>query len=223
LQSQGFYQAEDFNPDGTLKDGIATPLFGAVKPGDIRYKDLNGNGIVDQTDVTKIGDPSYPAWGYSFGAQVAYKGFDFSILFQGAAGASVNLLNYPAQFIAFVNNGNAYENVLNAWAYYPDQNIDTRATASYPRLTTQSNENNYRNSSFWIRSNNYLRIKNIELGYDLAYSVLKNVGISKCRIFLNSVNPVTFSKLLKDYNMDPESGYGYPSLSSHYIGISLTF
>lgn len=223
LQSQGFYQTEDFNPDGTLKENIATPLFGTVKPGDIRYKDLDGNGIVDQTDVTKIGNPFYPAWGYSFGAQAAYKGFDFSILFQGAAGASVNLLNYPAQFIAFVNNGNAYENALNAWAYYPDQNIDTRATANYPRLTTQSNENNYRNSSFWIRNNEYLRIKNIELGYDLAYSIFKNAGISKCRIFLNSVNPVTFSRLLKDYNMDPESGYGYPSLSSYYIGISLTF
>ncbi len=223
LQAQGFYQTEDFNPDGTLKEGIAAPLFGAVKPGDIRYKDLDGNGLVDQTDVTKIGNPAYPTWGYSFGAQAAYKGFDFSILFQGAAGASVNLLNYPAQFIAFVNNGNAYENALNAWAYYPEQHIDTRAAATYPRLTAQSNENNYTNSSFWIRKNNYLRIKNVELGYDLAYSILKNAGISKCRIFLNAVNPVTFSKLLKDYDMDPESGYGYPSLSSLYVGISLTF
>ena len=224
LLAEGFYQTEDFNADGTLKQGIATPLFGTVRPGDIRYKDIDGNGFVDQTDITKIGEPSYSRWGYSFGAQAAYKGFDFTILFQGAAGASVNLLNYPAQFIAFVNNGNAYENASNAWAYYPDQGIDTRATATYPRLTTQNNENNYRNSSFWIRKNNYLRIRNVELGYDLATtSLLKAKGISSFRIFLNSVNPITFSKLLSDYNMDPESGYGYPALSSHYIGISLTF
>lgn len=223
LLSQGFYQLEDFNADGTLKSGIPMPLFGAVQPGDIRYEDLDKNGFVDQTDVTEIGGPGYPKWGYSFGLQAAYKGFDFSLLFQGAAGASVNLLDYRAQFVAFVNNGNAYENAMGAWAYYPDQGIDTRANATYPRLTTQNNENNYRNSSFWIRDNNYLRIKNVELGYNLTSNLLKWNGISGFRIFLNAVNPVTFSKLLSDYNMDPESGYGYPSLKSYYFGVRLTF
>ncbi len=222
LQALGFYQLEDFNTDGTLKNGIPTPLFGAVQPGDIRYEDIDKNGFVDQTDVTQIGNPYYPKWGYSFGLQAAYKGFDFSILFQGAAGASVNLLNHRSQFVAFVNNGNAYENALGAWAYYPEQGIDTRATATYPRLTTQNNENNYRNSSFWIRDNNYLRIKNVELGYDLAKIFFKSSQVSGLRIFLNAVNPITFSKLLNDYNMDPESGYGYPSLKSYYGGIRLT-
>ena len=223
LQAEGFYQLEDFNADGTLKDGIASPLFGAVQPGDIRYKDMDGNGFVDQTDVTKIGNPVYPQLGYSFGAQAEYKGLDFSILFQGAGGGSANLLNQQAQFVAFVNNGNAYENALNAWAYYPEQGIDTRNTANYPRLTTQNNENNYRNSSFWIRDNNYLRIKNIEIGYDLMNNLIKNQGISSLRIFLNAVNPITFSSLLKEYNMDPESGYGYPALKSYNVGISITF
>ena len=223
LQAEGFYQLEDFNADGTLKDGIASPLFGAVQPGDIRYKDMDGNGFVDQTDVTKIGNPVYPQLGYSFGAQAEYKGLDFSILFQGAGGGSANLLNQQAQFVAFVNNGNAYENALNAWAYYPEQGIDTRNTANYPTLTTQNNENNYRNSSFWIRDNNYLRIKNIEIGYDLMNNLIKNQGISSLRIFLNAVNPITFSSLLKEYNMDPESGYGYPALKSYNVGISITF
>lgn len=223
LQAEGFYQLEDFNADGTLKDGIASPLFGAVQPGDIRYKDMDGNGFVDQTDVTKIGNPVYPQLGYSFGAQAEYKGLDFSILFQGAGGGSANLLNQQAQFVAFVNNGNAYENALNAWAYYPEQGIDTRNTANYPRLTTQNNENNYRNSSFWMRDNNYLRIKNIEIGYDLMNNLIKNQGISSLRIFLNAVNPITFSSLLKEYNMEPESGYGYPALKSYNVGISVTF
>lgn len=223
LQAEGFYQLEDFNTDGSLKDGIATPLFGTVKPGDLRYKDMDGNGFIDQTDVTEIGNPSYPKWGYSFGAQAEYKGLDFSILFQGASGASVNLLNHWTQFVAFVNNGNAYENALNAWAYWPDQGIDTRNTATYPRLTTQSNENNYRNSSFWMRNNNYLRIKNVEIGYDLTNSLIKTEGISKFRLFFNAVNPLTFSSLLREYNMDPESGYGYPALTSYNVGISITF
>lgn len=223
LQSEGFYQIEDFNADGTLKQGFPTPLFGAVQPGDIRYKDLDNNRIVDQTDVTEIGNPPYPNLTYSFGAQAEFKGLDFSILFQGASGASVNLLNHRAQFVAFVNNGNAYENALGAWAYYPDQGIDTRNTANYPRLTTQNNENNYRNSSFWMRDNNYLRIKNIEIGYDLMNNLIKKQGVSSLRLFFNAVNPVTFSSLLKDYNMDPESGYGYPALKSYNVGMNITF
>lgn len=223
LESEGFYQIEDFNTDGSLKPGIATPLFGAVQPGDIRYKDLDGNGIIDQTDVTKIGNPVYPNLTYSFGAQAEFKGLDFNILFQGARGASVNLLDQSAQFVAFVNNGNAYDNALGAWAYYPDQGIDTRQTATYPRLTTKNNENNYRNSSFWMRDNNYLRIRNIEVGYDLMSNLIKAQGVSSIRLFLNAVNPLTFSSLLKEHNMDPESGYGYPALKSYNVGISLTF
>ncbi len=223
LQAEDFYQMEDFNADGTLKQGIATPLFGAVQPGDIRYKDMDGNGVVDQTDVTQIGNPVYPSLMYSFGLQTEYKGLDFSIFFQGAGGASVNLLDSRTQFVAFVNNGNAYENALNAWAYYPEQGIDTRNTATYPRLTTRNNENNYRNSSFWIRDNNYLRIRNIEVGYDLMNRLIKAQGISSLRLFFNAVNPLTFSALLKNYNMDPESGYGYPALKSYNAGISLTF
>ena len=223
LQAEGFYQIEDFNANGTLKEGIPIPLFGNVQPGDLRYKDLDNNGFVDQTDVSKIESPQYPEWGYSFGAQTSYKGLDFSILFQGAAGASVNLLNYGSQFVAFVNNGNAYENALNAWAYYPEQGIDTRANATYPRLTTQNNENNYRYSSFWIRNNNYLRVKNIEVGYNLTGGVIKAQNISKIRIFFNAVNPFTWSQLLTKYHMDPESGYGYPALKSYNIGINVTF
>lgn len=223
LQALGFYQQEDFETDGSLKDGMPLPLFGSVQPGDIRYKDLDGDGFIDQTDVTTIGNPSYPKWGYSFGAQAAYKGVDLSIMFQGAAGASVNLLNHAAQFVAFVDNGNAYENALNAWAYYPEQGIDTRGTATYPKLTTQNNENNYRNSSFWMRDNNYLRLKNIEIGYNLTNYLIRTKGISTCRLFLNAVNPLTFSSLLNDYNMDPESGYGYPALTSYSVGINLTF
>lgn len=223
LQADGFYDLEDFNEIGALKDNLPIPLFGNVQPGDIKYKDLDGDGYVDQTDVTKIGNPSRPNLSYSFAAQAEYKGFDLNILFQGAAGASVNLLTYGSQFIAFVNNGNAYDNALGAWAYYPEQGIDTRNVATYPRLTTQSNENNYRNSSFWIRDNNYIRLKNIEIGYNLAERLLKIKGISTLRVFYNANNPITFSKLLKDYNMDPEAGYGYPSLKSHNIGVNVTF
>jgi TonB-linked SusC/RagA family outer membrane protein len=213
LVADGFYQLHDFNADGSLKEGLPVSSYGKVQPGDLKYKDLDGDGFIDDTDVTKIGDPSYPPFVYSFGGKLAYRGFDLNVLFRGAYGASVNLMNYGNQFIAFMDNRNAYAVAKGAWAYYPEQGIDTRQTATYPRLSAGNNENNYRQSSFWIRHNDFLRIQHIELGY--TYSSL--------RVFLNTTNPVTWSSLLKDYDMDPESSFGYPSLKSFSVGISLIF
>jgi len=224
LQALGFYQLSDFNADGSLKTGIPIPAFGAVQPGDIRYKDLNNDGYVDQTDVTSIGKSPYPELTYSFGGSINYNNFDLSIFLQGTYGSSVNLLGSPYnQVVAFVNNGNAYDIAKGAWAYYPDQQIDTRATATYPRLTTLSNTNNYRNSSFWMKSGDFMRIRNIEVGYNFTSKILNKLRLSKFRIYVNATNPVTWSSLLKDYHIDPETLSGYSALKSVNAGISAAF
>ena len=223
LEAIGYFQLSDFNADGSLKEGIPEPMFGTVQPGDIRYRDRNGDGYIDQTDIDKIGNQSYPNWAYGFGGSLEYKGLDFSFFFNGNAGASYNLLNNSYQTVAFVNNGNAYEMAKGAWAYYPEQGIDTRAEATYPRLTTQENENNYRASSYWVRKNDFLRLKNIELGYNFSGKVIKTNAISKFRVYVNALNPITFSNLLKNYNTDPESKYGYPALKSYNVGIQVNF
>ena len=219
LIADGFYQLEDFNADGTLKNGLSIPTYGSVQPGDIKYKDLDNSGYIDDTDVDEIGKPYYPELYYSFGGKLAYRGVDFNVLFRGSAGSSVNLMNYSNQFIAFVDNRNAYDVAKGAWAYYPEQGIDTRQTATYPRLTTESNQNNFRTSSFWIKDNNFLRIQYVELGYNLK---LKSEKISNIRFFLNVTNPLTWSSLLKNYNMDPESYFGYPAIKSYSLGVSVT-
>ena len=110
-------------------------------------------------------------------------------------------------------------------AYYPEQGIDTRATATYPRLTTQSNENNYQLSSFWVKSRNFMRVRNIEVGYNFRHHAkFRAAGISNFRIYLNVTNPFTVSKLMSDYDLDPELlSYRYPVLKSYNIGVSLTF
>ena len=218
----GYYQLSDFNADGSLRAGQAIPAFGKVQPGDLKYKDLDNNGVVDANDVTAIGKPRFPKLTYSFGANVNYKGFDFSVFFQGTSGSSINLLSTAYyQTVAFVNNGNAYNNAKGAWAYYPDKNIDTRESATYPRLTTMSNSNNYRTSSFWMKSGDFLRIRNIELGYTLPAHLIEH--ISKLRVYINAVNPVTWSTLTKNYQLDPESVSGYPGLKSFNTGIAVTF
>lgn len=224
LECIGYFQLHDFNADGSLKDGIPVPAFGAVQPGDLRYKDQDNDGHVDQTDIIEIGAPNYPSLAYNFGAEFSVKGFDFSVLFTGASGASVNLLASSA-WQPFLDYGNAFEWAKGAWAYYPEQGIDTRKDATFPRLTLVQNDNNYRASSFWIRKNDFLRLRNVEIGYDLAgLRAIRDAGISKCRLYLNAYNPLTFSQLLKDYKMDPETtNYGYPAVKSFNFGVQISF
>ncbi len=213
LECVGFYTLSDFDLDGELNPGQSVPLFGSVQPGDLKYKDQDGDGVIDETDFVKIGNPEYPCVSFSFGADLKYGPLDMSVLFTGAAGSSVNLLNY-SQWRAFENYGNAFPWVKGAWVYYPEAKLDSRQTATYPRLSTSTNENNYTASSFWIRNNNYLRLKNLEIGYNF----------SSCRVFLRGYNLLTFSDLLKNCKMDPETlNYSYPQGRSVSLGIQVTF
>jgi TonB-linked SusC/RagA family outer membrane protein len=224
LVATGFYQLSDFNADGSLKSDIPFPAFGAVQPGDLRYQDLNNDKIVDEKDITSIGKSIFPELTYTFGAGLNWNRFDFSALFQGISGSSVNILSVAStQMQAFVGNGNVYSVAEGAWAYYPDQGIDTRATATYPRLTTSANNNNYRASSFWQKSRDFLRLRNVELGYTFNPSLTTKLRITNLRIFANAVNPLSWSSLQKDYNLDPETFSGYPALKSFNTGLSVTF
>ena len=223
LVADGFYDITDFDANGNLI-GDVTPAFGAVQPGDIKYKDLDGNNVIDQNDITAVGRTEYPEWYYSFGGKIAYKGFDLELQFQGAAGVSANLLDNWDQVVAFVDNGNAFDIAKGAWAYYPTEGIDNRASATYPRLTTQSNENNYQLSSFWVKDASYLKLRNVELGYNFCPERLKKSGIENLRVYLNANNLFTISTLLKDYNIDPENvASRYPMMKSFNAGVSITF
>ena len=214
LVADGFYDIDDFNPDGSLIDGLPQPAFGKVVPGDVKYKNLDGNDIIDQNDVCKIGKSWIPELTASLGAKLMFKGFDFSFLFQAVGNVSYNLLDNP-HTKAFVDNANVFGIAKNAWAYYPEQGIDNRATASYPRLTTQGNENNYRTSSMWIVDAGYIKLRNVELGYQFKRGP---------RLYVSGQNLLTFSPLKRKYNLDPESPNGYyPAIRSVSAGVTITF
>ena len=214
LVADGFFDIDDFDDAGNLLESIPVPAFGSVQPGDVKYRDLDKNGIVDQNDVTAIGYSWVPEWGFALCAEFAWKGFDFRMLAQGVTGVSANLLSNWTQSVAFVDNGNAYEIAKGAWAYYPVEGIDNRANATYPRLTTRSNENNYRTSSLWIKDGSFIKLRNVELGY-----TFKNT-----RFFVNGQNLLTISPLLAKYNLDPENISGlYPALKSVNAGVCVTF
>lgn len=219
----GFYDINDFEADGSLKSTIATPTFGTVQPGDIRYADINGDNIVNEQDMQKISSGSTPNLYYSLTANFAYKGFDFGLLFQGVGNRDINLLNASNKVIAFRNNSNVYSIAEGRWAYYPEQNIDTRANATYPRLSTADNSNNYKNSTMWIKDGSFITLRNIELGYTLPKHLSGKIGMQNLRIYVNGVNLLTFSSLKKDYDMDPERMTGYPGIKSYNVGLTVGF
>ena len=221
--AEGFYDIEDFNPDGTL-NGLPKPVFGEVQPGDIKYKNINGDNIIDEADMTKIGNSDYPKLTYAFNAFFSIKMFELRFLLQGSGIRDINIKDDAYnKVIAFNDNGNAYPIALNRWVYYPEQNLDTRATATYPRLSTLHNNNNYQSSSFWIKNGNFLRLRNVELTFNIPNRLTKEMKIENMSFFVSGINLLTFSRLLKDYNLDPESLSGYPGLKSYNAGLSISF
>lgn len=221
--ADGFYDITDFDVAGKLITGIPIPTFGKVRPGDVKYKDMLVDGVIDENDQTKIGNSYLPKYTYSLQLGVNFKGIDISALVQSVTGRDVNLLYAPVQTIAFRNNGNVFPIAENRWAYYPEQNIDTRATATYPRLSTQDNNNNYKNSTLWIYNGDYLKIRNVEIGYSFPKTLLNKIKIEKLRIFISGVNLFEFSKLNKDFEMNAEVLTGYPAMKSYNAGLSLNF
>jgi len=171
-----------------------------------------------------IGKPAYPKWYYALNIGLAYKGIDLSALFQGAAGMDINLLGATYnQVVPFVGNTTIYPIAGNAWAYYPTEGIDTRNSATFPRLTTQSNANNYTNSTFWMKNADFLKLRSLQVGYTLPSAVSEKMQLQKFRVFLTAVNPFVWSSLYRKYRMDPETPAGYPALKSYNLGISFTF
>ena len=222
-QDDGFYDISDFDEDGNLISTLPYPTFGAVQPGDVRYADQNGDMIIDEQDKIKISDGANPNLYYALNARFTYKGFDLGFLLQGVGNREIDLLDAASKVIAFRDNSTIYDIATNRWAYYPEQGIDTRGIAKYPRLTTEDNTNNYQKSTLWIENGNFLTLRNIEIGYTLPTHIGAKLGLQKLRIYVSGVNLLSFSALKRKYQMDPERMTGYPGVKSYNIGLSVGF
>jgi TonB-linked SusC/RagA family outer membrane protein len=219
LVSDGFYDISDFDSNGNLTEALPQPSFGDVAPGDLKYKDIYEDGIIDQNDYTQIGNSGYPTMNYAFTLNLSYKNLDLFAQLDGVDGRELNLLGYN-QTDAFVNGANAFGIAEGRWAYYPDQGIDTRSTATYPRLSTMNSANNTTQSDFWVVDGDYMRLRNVTLGYNVP---VKGLVISKLRFELVGTNLLTISKTLDNYNFDPSNPSGYPVTKTYSLGCSLTF
>ena len=194
-------------------NGAATFLGYKPQPGDIRYKDLNGDGFIDQFDQKAIGtDKPFTAYGINLGFSV--KGFDFSALLQGVANRNIYLPSNGNAFFPFQNGGlgQAYENNLNRWT-------PTNTSASEPRASIGFNTNNQTFSSFWFRKGGFMRLKNLEIGYTLPGNLLARTPLKSVRLFANGLNLATWSSL--DGDRDPEVFGTYPIQRVVNFGINI--
>ncbi|OJW57591.1 MAG: hypothetical protein BGO55_13585 [Sphingobacteriales bacterium 50-39] len=185
------------------------------RPGDFKYRDITGDGVVDQRDMAPILFSSVPE--YSFGAalQASYKNFDLSILFQGVT----NVSNYY-MFRGTNSVSNYVARHLESWT---PERASKGLPIEYPRLTTQANPNEIMNN-FFINDASYIRLKNAEIGYNLPARMLSRLRIRGIRIFANGFNLMTWDRL-PTKNFDPEltGDLSYPIVRIYNFGINVNF
>lgn len=203
-------------------DNSPTQSFGTVRPGDIKYLDVNGDGVVDTSDEVAIGYPSMPQVNYGFGTTLQWREFDCNLFFQGIARTS---LFVSGGSIYGFTSGNLSRSAINEDVYHNRWTVDNPdPNAIYPRLDAQNNQNNNRTSTWRMHDASFLRLKNIELGYTLPRKLTEQFYVNNLRFYLSGVNVLTFSKFKL---WDPERGGGegaaYPPNRVFTFGMNINF
>ena len=202
LVALGFYTQDQI--DDPL---IAKPTWKNVSPGDIMYKDQNDDNIIDGNDWYPVGYTSIPELSFGLNLGCTFYGFDFSALIQGVTNRTVYLGS--SYFKAFQGSGSISEFALNSWT------PETATTATYPRLTTKNDQNNYQTSTFWQRDGSFIKVRNVELGYTFKKVLKSNSDI---RFYLNGTNLLSFDHIKV---LDPESMSGYPAVRTFSFGAKI--
>ncbi len=199
---------------------------GEYKAGDIKYRDVNGDGKITPLDMVPIGFPTTPQINYGFGASLGYKWFDFSFFFQGSARQSFWIdTNLTWPFVDS-NTGDAYKGnnaLLKAYAdsHWSEANPDIYAT--WPRLANYKVENNEQWSTWFMQDASFIRLKSAEIGFTLPQKWLQKAKIENLRLYVSGTNLLTWSRFKL---WDPEmagNGLGYPVQRVFNIGVNLSF
>lgn len=203
-----------------------TQTFGRYQPGDIKYKDVNGDGVIDGGDVVAIGATRRPNLIYGAGVSARWKGLDVNVHFQGA-GKSTFFINGPSVY-AF--NGNLWGNLLeglvdeNRWisSEISGDPATENPNATYPRLEFGGNSNNFRNSTYWLRNGAYLRLKTVDIGYSVPTKIVSKMRLTNLRVFVVGTNLLTWSSFkLWDPEMASSNGQQYPLTKSVTLGLNI--
>lgn len=213
------FVADGFFDNQDEIDTSPRQTFSIPRVGDVKYKDINGDGVIDAFDQIPVGYSRLPEMTFGFGTTVSYKGFDASVYFTGAANSSIFLSGYSMWPFY---DGLGVNNVLRE--YYDNRwTPETANTALYPSIDVGNNPNNFLNSTLWMRNGNYLRLRNAEIGYTLSRRVTESLHLNNVRFFVNAVNLATWDNIKI---IDPESNDGtggYPLQRSFNLGLQVDF
>lgn len=206
----GFFQSqEDINNSPVQQ-------FGEVKPGDMKYRDRNNDGYINKYDEGPIGNSMLPQSeiGLIFGGN--HGNFDLQFVLQAQLGRDIYLGNNSLVFFPLINDAkiSTYVEQQTPWTE------GNKSSAGYPRLTTVSNPNNYRSSTFWYKDADFLRLRSVEFGYNFPEIITSKFRTDRIRLFLRGMNLLTFSKFTYG---DPETISGYPAMKSFNVGINVHF
>lgn len=226
-QAKGLIDLGLFKDWDDIRNSAQQTTWGKVEPGDIKYKDVNGDGVIDDNDRVAVGSTTKPGFIYGVGTSAQWKGLDINIHFQGAGKSSF-----------FVNGGNAHPFSRGEWGNVLQDVAESsrwisrdisgdpateNPNAKYPRMEFEnSNGNNRQQSTFWLRDGSYLRLKTAELGYTLPKSIVNKLHFNKIRIFFIGTNLLTFSNFkLWDPELAKSDGAKYPISKSVTLGLTV--
>lgn len=227
-QTWGYIAERLFVDDEDAANSPSQAAFGSqYGGGDIKYTDVNGDGVITNADMVPIGYPTSPEIIYGFGVSLGHKGFDFSVFFQGLARESFWIdatSAYSAKYnkygtAPFVNNGQ----LLKAYSdsHWSEDNRDIYAL--YPRYSAYENHNNTQVSTWWMRDGSFVRLKQMEFGYTLPQKLTNKIHIDNLRVYFQGNNLLCWSKFKL---WDPElagEGFNYPIQRTFNIGLNVTF
>ena len=227
-QTWGYIAERLFIDDEDAENSPSQAAFGSqYGGGDIKYTDVNGDGVITNADMVPIGYPTSPEIIYGFGVSLGHKGFDFSVFFQGMgresfwidASSAYNTRTNRYGTAPFVNNGQ----LLQAYAdsHWSEDNRDIYAL--YPRYSAYENTNNTQVSTWWMRDGSFLRLKQMEFGYTLPQKLTNKIHVDNLRVYFQGNNLLCWSKFKL---WDPElagEGFNYPIQRTFNIGVNVTF
>ena len=227
-QTWGYIAERLFIDDEDAANSPSQAAFGSqYGGGDIKYTDVNGDGVITNADMVPIGYPTSPEIIYGFGVSLGHKGFDFSVFFQGLgresfwidASSAYNTSQNRYGTAPFVNNGQ----LLKAYSdsHWSEDNRDIYAL--YPRYSAYENKNNTQVSTWWMRDGSFLRLKQMEFGYTLPQKLTNKIHIDNLRVYFQGNNLLCWSKFKL---WDPElagEGFNYPIQRTFNIGVNVTF
>ena len=207
-----FLDQEDINKNTIDYSGVT----GTLIPGDMKFEDVDGNGKIDGDDQVRLDKNITPTLNYGITFELRYKGFDFNILFQGASGAAIRIYTESGDIGNFLKH--SYDN---RWS------IDN-PSSEHPRLASRGDtyftDGNFGNNTYYLFDKNYMRLKNIELGYNVPASLLNKISVSALRFFFNGLNVFTIDDMkVYDPEATQQGGTYYPQARVLNAGLTLTF